>query len=517
MNSFRQPLLILTFSIFVQFLFLQFTLGTPVSSWGRLKVVNKQLCSETGVAVQLKGMSTHGIQWFSNCYTQASFNALVDQWGCNIIRVVVYPAESGGYNTDRDGFKTKVDNMVSWCAAKGVYCLIDWHVLNPGDPNDQSAYYNASEFWQYMSNKHKNDKHVLYEICNEPNGTAATWTAITTYANNIIPKIRANDPNTVIIVGTPNWSLYPGQVVGKELSYTNIMYAFHFYAATHNTSYYTNMKSVLGKIPVFATEWGTSQSSGTGTIDLTASDTWLAIFDGNNSGCQKVSWCNWSFSDKGETSAALNANSCGSSNWNNTTASGTYVKKKIKETPASYLPATAGTISGNKLVTQGDNNVVYSITPITNATSYVWTLFTGATGDGSTSYTTNINFSSIASSGVITVAGQNVCGVGPSSSLSITVNPLTYINSLISDNEKNVNIYPNPLTEKNLTIETNGFINEENLNIIIRDVNGRQVYNQLKSNSSKINISLEHILQSGVYFMTISGQTQTQTKKLVVN
>lgn len=79
-----------------------------------------------------------------------------------------------------------------------------------------------------MSKKHGTKNHVLYEICNEPNGVA--WSEIQKYANKIIPLIRSIDSKTVIIVGTPKWSsdLYNIQ----PLSFSNIMYTLHFYAAT---------------------------------------------------------------------------------------------------------------------------------------------------------------------------------------------------------------------------------------------------------------------------------------------
>jgi aryl-phospho-beta-D-glucosidase BglC (GH1 family) len=51
----------------------------------------------------------------------------------------------------------------------GLYVLIDWHVLTPGNPNDAS-YDHRWDFWGYFSNSLASKKHVLYEICNEPNG-----------------------------------------------------------------------------------------------------------------------------------------------------------------------------------------------------------------------------------------------------------------------------------------------------------------------------------------------------------
>jgi gliding motility-associated-like protein len=90
------------------------------------------------------------------------------------------------------------------------------------------------------------------------------------------------------------------------------------------------------------------------------------------------------------------------------------------------LPSNPGAITGSTTVCQGQSGVAYSITAVTNATSYTWTLPTGATiasGAGTRSIT--VNFSSSASSGTISVVGVNGCGnsLTPATA-SITVNPL---------------------------------------------------------------------------------------------
>ena len=86
------------------------------------------------------------------------------------------------------------------------------------------------------------------------------------------------------------------------------------------------------------------------------------------------------------------------------------------------LPANAGTISGLTTVCQGQNSVTYTISAIANATSYIWTLPTGATGS-STTNSINVNYGASAVSGNIKVKGHNTCGDGLDSLLAVTVNP----------------------------------------------------------------------------------------------
>lgn len=97
----------------------------------------------------------------------------------------------------------------------------------------------------------------------------------------------------------------------------------------------------------------------------------------------------------------------------------------------NVLPQNAGSITGITTVCQGQNSVTYTVPSIPYANSYVWTLPSGATGSSSTNSIT-VNYSTSAISGDITVIGNNTCGDGATSSLSITVNskPATPIISL---------------------------------------------------------------------------------------
>ncbi|MEI7508844.1 MAG: T9SS type A sorting domain-containing protein [Flavobacterium sp.] len=86
----------------------------------------------------------------------------------------------------------------------------------------------------------------------------------------------------------------------------------------------------------------------------------------------------------------------------------------------AFSPGLPGIISGATQVCAGQNNVIYSIPSINYASSYEWTLPSGATG---TSITNNIavSYGSASLSGNITVRGKNVCGVGQNALLPIYV------------------------------------------------------------------------------------------------
>jgi len=103
------------------------------------------------------------------------------------------------------------------------------------------------------------------------------------------------------------------------------------------------------------------------------------------------------------------------------------------------VPLQPDTISGNTTVCQGGNSETYTVPSLSNATSYVWTLPSGATGSSITNSIT-VNFGLTSISGDITVSGLNSCGEGEFSALPITVNlkpttPSITLNGLVLESD----------------------------------------------------------------------------------
>lgn len=104
------------------------------------------------------------------------------------------------------------------------------------------------------------------------------------------------------------------------------------------------------------------------------------------------------------------------------TASGCFRNSNTATLNINNGPAAAGTISGSSAVCRNDNNVAYSVPPITGATSYIWSYTgTGMSFSGPTASIT-ANFSGAATSGNLTVYGTSSCGNGTvSANFPITV------------------------------------------------------------------------------------------------
>lgn len=286
--------------------------GTPVAVHGELSVRGSGLVDKNGSPFQLQGVSTHGIAWFPEYVNKAAFQTIRDEWGANCIRLAMYSAEYGGYCTggNQSELKQLVNNGVSYATELGMYVIIDWHIMNQdGDPNTHKT--EAMAFFEEMSSKYAEYDNVIYEICNEPNG-GTQWSSIKSYALEVIPVIKANNPDAIIIVGTPNWSQDVDIAANDPITgYSNIMYTIHFYADTHRDSLRQKMQTAVDKgLALFCTEFGICDASGSGANNMTEGNKWIAAMDDNN-----ISYCIWNLSNKAETSSLIQSGCNKTSGW----------------------------------------------------------------------------------------------------------------------------------------------------------------------------------------------------------
>ncbi|MFP7319056.1 cellulase family glycosylhydrolase [Bacillus spizizenii] len=302
---------------------------TPVSINGQLSIKGTQLVNQNGKAVQLKGISSHGLQWYGDFVNKDSLKWLRDDWGITVFRAAMYTAD-GGY-IDNPSVKNKVKEAVEAAKELGIYVIIDWHILNDGNPNQNKE--KAKEFFKEMSSLYGSTPNVIYEIANEPNGDVNWKRDIKPYAEEVISVIRKNDPDNIIIVGTGTWSQDVNDAADDQLKDANVMYALHFYAGTHGQFLRDKANYALSKgAPIFVTEWGTSDASGNGGVFLDQSREWLNYLNSKN-----ISWVNWNLSDKQESSSALKPGASKTGGWpvSGLSASGAFVRENILGTKDS--------------------------------------------------------------------------------------------------------------------------------------------------------------------------------------
>lgn len=143
----------------------------------KLQVDGTQLVDEDGNPVQLNGLSTHGLSWFPQYVNQELFTELSADWNCNVVRLAMYSAEYNGYCTggNKEELKQLIKDGVQYAENAGLYVIVDWHVLGEGDPNTYKE--EAKAFFDEMSKEFADKQHVIYEICNEPNG-GVNWASV---------------------------------------------------------------------------------------------------------------------------------------------------------------------------------------------------------------------------------------------------------------------------------------------------------------------------------------------------
>ena len=302
----------------------------PVSYYGALhtsggKIVGAKNSNEEAV---IRGMSL----FWSDATGMPYYNKNVISWAAENLPIDVfrfamgieyYDSDGGtknkldssyAYMYTQDGYKGIVDQMVEAAIENDIYIIIDWHSHRAHTSGETNL---AKSFFKEMAAKYANVPNVIYEIYNEPvDGSGGNWSAITSYANTVIPEIRASTEN-LVLVGTPSWSQMTSY---GGLKQTNVGYVLHFYAGTHGVGTYggraTQAKSSGNA--VFITEWGTTNADGAGSPSSGSTKEWMDFMDNNN-----ISNCNWSLravgskyavNNKQETSALFNGGSDGDFN-----------------------------------------------------------------------------------------------------------------------------------------------------------------------------------------------------------
>ena len=197
--------------------------ATTKNTLSALHVEGTKLCDKDGNVVQLRGVSTHGLSWYPQYVNDKCFKDLHDKWGANVVRLAMYTEEYNGYCSgdanNRKQLKALVKKGVKLAAKNDLYVIIDWHILSDGNPKKHVKASKA--FFKEMSKTFKDYDNVLYEICNEPNG-GTDWKTIKSYAKSVIPVIRKNDKDAIIIVGTPNWSQKVDEAAASPSGYGGI-------------------------------------------------------------------------------------------------------------------------------------------------------------------------------------------------------------------------------------------------------------------------------------------------------
>ena len=191
-------------------------------------------------------------QQFKDNYITRDDIAFIARQGANTIRLpfnyrLFTDEDYMGRSKDQDGF-ARIDSVVNWCRAAGLYLILDMHDCpggQTGDNIDDSHGYPwlfESEpsqqlfcnIWQRIADRYKDEPVILgYELMNEP---------IAPYFENkedlnkkleplymrTVKAIREVDPNHIILLGGARWNSDFYMFTDWKFD-DNIMYTCHRY------------------------------------------------------------------------------------------------------------------------------------------------------------------------------------------------------------------------------------------------------------------------------------------------
>ena len=265
----------------------------PVEKWGQLQVQGNQLCDGNGNPVVLRGVSYGWHNLWPRFYNKHTVKWLKNDWHCTVLRAAMGISIEDNYLENPEFALKCINNVVKAAIKNDVYVIIDWH-------SHYQKLEEAKAFFSMMSRKYGKHPHVIYELYNEP--VDDTWESVKEYATELITEIRKNDPDNIILVGSPHWDQDLHLVADSPLQgMSNIMYTFHFYAATHGQELRDRVGDAWERgIPIFVSECAGMEATGDGPLDIPEWTKWIEFLEE-----RKISWVNWSISDKNETCSMI--------------------------------------------------------------------------------------------------------------------------------------------------------------------------------------------------------------------
>ena len=297
------------FKIIVLFLVLSCNLTSAqfVKKHGQLSVKGTQLVDKNQNPIVLRGVSLGWHSIWPRFYNQKTVAWLKKDFNCTIVRAAM-GIEIGvhSFMKEPDFSKDKIEAVIKGAIKSDIYVIIDWHSHNI-NLKEATAYFDE------ISKKYGKYPNVIYEVFNEPD--YETWPEIKAYSEAIIRVIRANDPDNIILVGSPHWDQDVNLPAADPIKgYDNLMYTMHFYAATHKKELRDRTDAAIQRgLPIFVSESAGMEASGDGPMDYKA---WQEYIDWMEE--RKISWITWSISDKDETCSFLKPSANSNGKWKDT-------------------------------------------------------------------------------------------------------------------------------------------------------------------------------------------------------
>ena len=219
-------------------------------------------------------------QFKDNYVTKADIDFIAQQ-GANTIRLpfnykLFTDEDYMGLTGPKDGFE-RIDSVVSWCKANGLYLILDMHDCPGGQTGDniddghgypwlfesEKSQQLFCKIWQQIAFRYRQETTILgYELMNEPiahyfENRYELYKLLQPLYKKTVEAIRKVDENHIILLGGAHWNSFFWML--DDASYDDkLMYTCHRYGGPANKeaiTHYINFRDSINR-PMYMGEFG---------------------------------------------------------------------------------------------------------------------------------------------------------------------------------------------------------------------------------------------------------------------
>ena len=219
-------------------------------------------------------------QFKDNYVTRADIDFIASQ-GANTIRLpfnykLFTDEDYMGQTGAKDGY-ARIDSVVSWCKANGLYLILDMHDCPGGQTGDniddghgypwlfesETSQQLFCQIWREIADRYKSETTILgYELMNEPiahyfPNRDSLYQLLQPLYQRCVKAIREVDTNHIILLGGAHWNSFFWML--NDASYDDkLMYTCHRYggpATKEAITHYIQFRDSINR-PMYMGEFG---------------------------------------------------------------------------------------------------------------------------------------------------------------------------------------------------------------------------------------------------------------------
>lgn len=234
-------------------------MGLLFASLLALQVSGNQIVDENGAPFVVKGVSIadpeHINQKRPGVATKGLMALAKKRYGVNTIRIPMHPETDGHTGFFRNPNEYLANHLlpaIEEAKALGLYVIVDYHKVANWDVSKKEAI----RFWKIVAPILKDYPHTIVEIFNEPIYPMNFRRFRSELVLPLVKTIRKELPDTLLLVGSPEWSTNPQGFLEAPVTGTNIAYVAHVYPGHKPEHWKERYEPVTKRYPLVITEWG---------------------------------------------------------------------------------------------------------------------------------------------------------------------------------------------------------------------------------------------------------------------